>query len=430
MKRTTIWSLEQEGLEQKIKLHPHLGQFEAYNSLSRFTFILAGSQAGKTAFGPWWLDRQIKERGSGDYLAVTASYDLFKLKMLPEMRLVFEHLLGNGKYWAGDRIIELRDPETLRFWAKNKDDPMWGRIVLRSAQSPGGLESATAKAGWLDECGQDDFGLESWEAIQRRLALHEGPVLGTTTVYNLGWLKTEVYDRWVEGDPDYRVIQFPSTINPTFPPREFERMRRTLPDWRFRMFYLGQFARPAGLIYSDFTDEMLEDPFPIPADWPRVVGIDFGGANLALVWLAQDPQEVWHLYRESLSGDKTTEEYAAACKLQAAGLKEVTYVGGAPSESQERRDWAAAGVWVKEPPVKGLEPGIDRVTTLMKTGKFRLFRTCKGMRDELGTYRRKLDAAGEPTEEIVDKRAFHRLDALRYAACQITSALAFWWGFV
>ena len=32
----------------------------------------------------------------------------------------------------------------------------------------GGLESATAKGAWLDECGQDDFDLAAWEAPSLR----------------------------------------------------------------------------------------------------------------------------------------------------------------------------------------------------------------------------------------------------------------------
>ncbi|MBU2685550.1 MAG: hypothetical protein KKF27_20105, partial [Gammaproteobacteria bacterium] len=117
--------------------------------------MLSGKQGGKTSFAPWWLWREIQhpERGgSGDYIAATSTYDLFKLKMLPELRICFEQILGVGRYWSGDRIIELRDPDTGRFWAKRADDPMWGRVVLRSAQASGGLEAATAKAAWLDEC--------------------------------------------------------------------------------------------------------------------------------------------------------------------------------------------------------------------------------------------------------------------------------------
>ena len=100
--------------------------------------------------------------------------------MLPEMRTVYERVLGIGRWWAGDKVIELRDPKR-GFLAKRSDDPMWGRIILRSASAGSGLESATAKAAWLDECGQDNFVLEDWNAVQARLSLHEGRCLGTTT---------------------------------------------------------------------------------------------------------------------------------------------------------------------------------------------------------------------------------------------------------
>ena len=121
-------------------------------------------------------------------------------------------------------------------------------MVFGSAVNPESLESATAKAAWIDECGQDDFRLESWEAIQRRLSLHEGRVFGGTTPYNLGWLKQIVYDRWRAGEADFDVIQFRSIDNPAFPISEYERAKRTLPTWKFRTVYDGQFDRPAGLM--------------------------------------------------------------------------------------------------------------------------------------------------------------------------------------
>jgi len=383
--------------------------------------MLAGTQSGKTALGPWWLHRLIQRSGPGDYLAVTASYDLFKLKMLPEIRTVFEHIMRGGRYWAGDKIIELVDPASGQYWAKRADDPMWGRIILRSAAAPGGLESATAKGAWLDECGQDDFTLENWEAVLRRLSLSQGPVLGTTTLYNVGWLKSEVYDPWTNGDPDFNVIQFASILNPAFPKSEFERARKRMQDWRFAMFYLGQFSRPAGLIYADFKDDMLVDPFAIPAEWRRIVGVDFGGANTATLWLAEDPDaEIWYAYRETLEGGKSSQEHVGAARAEMAEGSDYSVIGGAPSETQQRMDWGAAGLYVGAPGIGDVEAGIDRVTGLIKSGRFRVFRTLRGLRDELGSYRRKLDEAGNPLEEIVDKRKYHRLDALRYAGTGIT----------
>jgi hypothetical protein len=334
--------------------------------------------------------------------------------MLPEMRTVFEQLLGVGRWWASNRVIELKHPER-GFLAKRADDPMWGRIILRSASASGGLESATARAAWLDECGQDNFTLDDWDAVQARLSLHEGRCLGTTTPYNLGWLKTEIYDRWMDGDPDIDVINFASVLNPAFPRREYERRERTMQDWRFIMRYGGQFTKPAGLIYSCFEPSMIVEPFPVPDDWDRLVGVDFGGANTAVLYLAEDPDtDIWYCYHETLEGDKTSKEHAQQVRAR-LGNSSFSAYGGSRSEGQQRRDWAVGGLALGEPRIPDVESGIDKVTELIKSGRLRVFRSVRGLRDEFGTYRRKLDDMGNPTDEIADKRKFHRLDALRYA---------------
>lgn len=416
-----LWTIQNEQLQ----LNFHTGQLKAWDSTKRFIFVLAGTQSGKTSFLPFilykWILETASPEGNNDYIATTANYDLFKLKFLPEMRQIFEYLLGWGRYWAGERIIELKDPKR-GFWAKRADDPMWGRIILRSAASPAGLESATAKAAILDEAGQDEYTIETWEAILRRLSLHQGRVCAATTLYNLGWLKSEIYDAWKNGDPDIEVIQFASIQNPAFPQAEFERARSKMQDWRFAMFYLGEFSRPAGLIYDCFKDSMLIDPFPIPPDWKRIIGVDFGGANTATVYLAEDYNtEKWYIYEESLEGGLSSKEHAAKHKDNLDG-KEYQVAGGAPGETQQRMDWSEGGLYVEQPLISDVEAGIDRVTELIKTDRLRVFRTCRGLRDELGSYRRKLDEAGNATEEIIDKRKFHRLDALRYACSQIISS--------
>ena len=90
------------------------------------------------------------------------------------------------------------------------------------------------------------------------------------------------------------------------------------------------------------------------------------------------------------------------------------YTGGAPSEEQQRMDWYDGGIIVDKPGVSDVEAGIDRVISLLKTKRLYIFNTCKMVLDEIGTYARKLDDSGQPTEEIKDKAKFHLLDALRY----------------
>lgn len=415
----SLWYVDPKTANLVYKLH--YGQAKAWRSKRRFVFVVSGTQGGKTSFGPLWLHREIARKGPGDYLAVTSTFSLLKLKMLPEFRRFFERTLHFGTWHPSDRYFEVHPTvAAARFDnAAFLREPT--RILFGSAHNPEMLESATAKAAWLDECGQDDFRIESWEAVQRRLSLAEGRVLGTTTPYNFGWLKREVYDRFYNGDPTFDVIQFASIDNPIFPRAEFERARIILPTWKFDMFYRGRFARPAGMIYADFLDTYREEgghvvhPFTIPPEWPRYVGADFGGANTATVWIAKDPlANVFYLYHESLEGGLTTKEHCERARAQALGTNVVTWAGGAKSETQQRADWAANGVPLQEPLVVDVEAGIDRVTALLKTHRLYVFDTCRGMLDELGTYARILNELNQPTEKIKDKERYHRLDASRY----------------
>ncbi|MCR4395056.1 MAG: terminase family protein, partial [Dehalococcoidales bacterium] len=250
----------------------HEGQKRVLQSKAQVIAMLAGTQAGKTVTGSRWLHNEIMRTadpaGGNDYLAGTANYDLFKLKMLPELLFYFEQTLKVGRYYPGDQILEIAENFIPgKFWAKRVTDPMWARIILRSAKAEGGWESGTARAAWLDEAGHKDFNLTAWEGCRRRLSIHQGRILITTTLYNLGWLKTEVYDRWIAGDKSIEVIQFDSTLNPAFKAEEYERARSTMPTWKFDMLYRGRYAKPAGLIYDSFNEICIIDRFPIPKNW-------------------------------------------------------------------------------------------------------------------------------------------------------------------
>lgn len=387
--------------DNKLSCLLHPGQTMAHESARRFVFIIAGVQSGKTSYLPIWLAREMRERGEGDYLAVTATYDILKLKFLPELQNFFCHMLG-WKYSASEKVIY-----------KGKT-----RIICRSADAEGGLESATAKGVLFDECGQDSVRVNAWEAIMRRLSLSQGRVLAGTTPYNLGWLKSEIFDRWRNGDNDIQVVQFKSTMNPAFPVAEYERARATLPSWKFEMFYNGNFSRPAGMVYEDFTQNHIVPAFDVPAAWPRYMGVDFGAVHTSKVWLAQDPKsQLYYLYRESLDGNKTTQEHVDGVKQY--NENNLLAWGGAKSETQQRWDWQAAGQYVAEPRISDVESGINRVIALLKEKRLFVFDICKGIIDEFGRYARELDAGGQATEKIKDKSTYHRLDALRYVASGI-----------
>ena len=395
--------------ENELDFYPHEGQHRALNSTARFVLLLSGTQGGKSVVGPLWLFDEIQRRGAGDYLCIAPSYPLMQKKMLPEFLNLFETYLRLGDYKTSERTFVYKDGLT--------------KIFFGHADDPESLEAATAKAAWLDEAGQNRFKLGSWEAILRRLSIHRGRVLITTTPYNLGWLYQQVYRRWEKKESDYDVINFDSRMNPAFPQEEYDRAKRDLPRWKFDMFYRGRFTRPAGLIYDCFDTKLHVCPTAvIPAQWPRFLGLDFGGVNTAGVFLAANPASPkdrlqFVAYREYHAGGRTAKQHTDALTANDSAISYC--VGGSKSEGQWRDEFAASGLAIREPPISEVEVGINRLYALLANGQLQIQEHLTRTLDMIGSYSREVDANGEPTEKIEDKASYHELDALRYLAAWI-----------
>jgi len=405
---------------RKVRYNFHPGQWRAWNSDARFVAILAGTQSGKTVFGPTWLFREIQRRGAGDYMVVTPTFQLLGKKALPAFRHLFENLLQVGTYIGSPiRRFEFSRAGSRRVFGKRWDGDAKTTVFFGHAQDPDSLESATAKAAWLDEAGQRKFRRGSWDAIRRRLSIHQGRVLITTTPYDLGWLKQVIYDPWKSGESDeIEVVNFKSIENPAFPRSEYDAARRELPQWKFNMFYNGLFERPAGLIYDCFIDDGPHTHkvprFAIPDTWSRWLGLDFGGVHTCGVFYASEPQtKRLFAYREYLGGGLTAAGHVE--KLLAGEPLRPTAVGGSwSSEEQWRREFRAAGLPVRRPAVKGVEVGIDRVYGAHKRDEIYVFDDLVGYLDQKLSYSRELDDNDEPTAKIQDKQDYHYMDAERY----------------
>lgn len=368
-------------------------------------------------------------KGQGDYVVVTPTFPLLEMKALKEFRYIFEHLWGLGTYYSTPvRRFVFSEYGMSRVHGADYDPRTPTTVYFGYADNPDSLESATYKAAWLDEAGQKRFRLQSWEAIKRRLSLSRGRVLITTTPYDIGWLKAEIYDRWKRGEKDkrgrfiYDVINFPSIANPLFPLEEYDEARATLPRWKFAMFYGGKFVRPAGLIYDCLRKRHIISPRELPAHWPRTLGVDFGAPNIAGVYLATDPiHRIHHAYREYRPNATRSAAQHAERMMSGENYEEMLranlyhVVGGSRSETQWRAEFDRAGVEMMPSQIREVEIGIDRVYAAIKADRFRVFDTLKGLLDEFGSYSRVLDKQGAPTAKIADKAKYHLLDALRYA---------------
>ncbi|MBZ0295893.1 MAG: hypothetical protein K8L99_25260 [Anaerolineae bacterium] len=419
-----------DAVKGSLHLYLHAGQKRAWESQARFVFMIAGKQSGKTVFGPVELFRAIQQLGGGDYLAISATFDLFKLKMLPAIKELFVNVLKIGRYWAGDRILELMNPETGEFGATYSSDheKMWARVILRSADSEEGMQSASAKWAWLDEPGLYDA--DVWKDVRGRLSLSRGGVLGTTTPYDLGWLKQQIYDPWAKNETDeIDVIQFSSKLSPFFSEEEYQSLQTSMQSWQFRMDYDAEFERPPAAIYEAFVDDLRENGghkckrFMVPKQLPRMTAVDPGIVNPGKLWVAYDAAEdVYYVYRAEKGGERLTSvEHGQRDVKLAKDLEErvIWWAVGAKSEKYWRDDYKKAGAQnVREPDTSDVEEGINRVTQLFKEHRLIIFDDLTDLIDELLRYARVIKN-GDVTKEIKDKNTFHLLDALRYFAVQV-----------
>lgn len=419
-----------------VHLYLHDGQRRAWDSGKRFVFMIAGKQSGKTIFGPLWLFREILQHGKGDYLAVSATADLFILKLLPALKQFFVNDLGIAKYWAGDRVLELCDLDTGDFGAKTASDheKMHSRIILRTAESEAGMQSASCKAAWMDEPGL--YKNTVYKDVRGRLSLAEGPALGTTTPYEMNWLKKEIYDPWESGDPEIDVINFVSTVNPLFSQAEYESLQRNMQPYQFALDYKGSFGRPPAAIYEDFVDSLREDGghkvkrFVIPTEWPRMVAVDPGIVNPGKIWVAHDPKEdVFYLYRAIKGGQRRDAKEHAKDDIKLAkdsNERVIWWAVGAKAEKYWREDYKAAGaLGVREPDTMDVEEGIDRMTQLIRQHRIYVFDDLREWIDEVMSYSREIKN-GEVTKNIKDKATFHLMDASRYFAVQVVKKRSQW----
>lgn len=419
MTHTDLWHVDDTGI---LNIDLHTGQAQAWNSRKRFVTVCAGTQGGKTSFGPLWLYREIQDRGPGDYLVAAPTFPLLSLKLLPEFLRFYE---GQGKFgrYVGSpvKVFRFSGEGARRVFGFTPDVPT--QVFFGHAQDPDSLESATAKGAWLDEAGQKKFRRGSFEAILRRLSIHQGRILTTTTPYSaFGWFKTELHDRAKAGDPDYEWVRFESRMNPSFPIEEWDRAKRTLPPWKFDLMYRGILTRPAGMIYDCFTDDHTVPAFTIPNDWPRWMGIDFGGVHTAAVYLAEEPGTGrYFAYRDYTAPDRTATQHAKAM-LEGEPMIPHAY-GGANSEGQWRKEFRAGGLPIKKPVIPDVEIGIDRTYGLINTGKLLVLDSCVRLINDLTTYSRVLDDNDEPTDDIEDKSAYHFADALRYVASRLNGGI-------
>lgn len=200
----------------------------------------------------------------------------------------------------------------------------------------------------------------------------------------------------------------------------------------------GMWVQAEGVVYDNFRDDLhVIEPFPIPKDWRRMRGVDFGFTNpFVTLWAALDHDDRMYIYREIYHTKRIVEKHAEQINLLSTG--EYIEQTVADHDAEDRATLWAHGI-VTIGAKKAVETGIQAVRARLEPagdGKPRLFifRGClvemdesipTGMPhstlDEFTTYAWPKGQDGKPIKEHPVKVGDHGLDTLRYMVMAVDS---------
>ena len=237
---------------------------------------------------------------------------------------------------------------------------------------------------------------------------------------SLNWLKTDFFDSWKKGVPDYKVVQFRSIDSPYFPKEEFERAKATMDVRTFRRRYCGLLEKMEGLVYEDFmttlhtfTRNRLDDMMQRRTFKEAIAGVDWGfnhAATISVIGIDYDNN--FYLIDEYYERGKTTAEIIEKMKWFKDKYN-VRFWYPDPAEPDRLEEMKRAGLFPRDVNKgKGsVALGIDKVRELIKQGRFKICEECKYTLEEMSLYH--YPEVGDDEEPV--KEDDDMLDGIRYA---------------
>lgn len=167
----------------------------------------------------------------------------------------------------------------------------------------------------------------------------------------------------------------------------------------------------AGAIYPVPEDDIKVDPFPIPAYWPRVYGMDVGWKCTAVVWGAHDrDNNIWYLISEHYRGQAEPSVHAAAIKSRGnwiPGAIDPAARGRAQRDGENLLDLYKGQGLILRKAENAVEAGLHATFELLSGGQLKVFSTLQNWFKEYRLYRRN-------EKGLIVKENDHIMDATRY----------------
>lgn len=173
----------------------------------------------------------------------------------------------------------------------------------------------------------------------------------------------------------------------------------------------------AGAIYPVPESEIICEPFPIPAYFAKVYGLDVGWKKTAAIWGAHDrDSDVVYCFSEHYRGQAEPSVHAAAVKARGEWIPgNIDYAGANQSDGTRIMSLYEAESLNLNKANKAVEAGLLEVYQRLSTGRLKIFSTLVHTIAEYRIYRRN-------EKGRIVKENDHLMDALRYLVMGLENA--------
>lgn len=297
------------------------------------------------------------------------------------------------------------------------------RIAFKSCEAGREkFQGASLDFVWFDEEPPKDI----YEECKMRILDRRGHLFATMTpLKGLTWVYDEIYLN-VHNSAEVWCEFMEWADNPYLPEDEVLAMTESMSDDMLESRRYGKFTSNGGLVYSEFGEANVIEPFDVPFDWQDTLSIDPGLNNpLSCHWYAQDFDGNVYVVAEHYEAKRDVVYHAAKIKeisrrlnwktdkkgniealMDSAALQRT--LNGVKSVAEL---FCEQGISVNASVDKSMYAGINRVKALLKSadGKTKLyvFNSCVNMIREFKGY---FWGGGDSPV----KRDDHAMDELRY----------------
>lgn len=286
---------------------PHEKQIQFHSSPARGRLLLGGNRSGKTVGGAvelcWYATGKHPYKKTPELpvrlRAISVDFLNGVEKIVrPEVARWLPTSELKGGSWGNAynkelRTLTLENDSFIEFMSYDQDLEKFA--------------GTSRHAIWFDEEPPHDVFIEN----QMRLIDVAGDWWMTMTpVEGMTWVYDDLYIP-AKQDPNILVIEVDMTQNPHLNPGEIEFFMSTLSDDEKKARIHGRFVQVGGLVYKQFSDAHIIDPFRPSKEWMQVAALDHGFNNAtAWLWATIDPDGRVYIFDEHYESGKIVRYHA------------------------------------------------------------------------------------------------------------------------